>query len=96
MKREINTLSSKLALKAPDDGDAEMAVAEDEAADNEYPVQDDSAAHEDLATVVAPKSPAGYLDFCTHNVHPQMREKASKLLLTIAANPAMLSRNAAG
>ena len=45
LKRETNTLSSKLALKAPDDGDADMAVAEDEAADNEEPVQDDAAAH---------------------------------------------------
>ena len=96
MKRETNTLCSKFAIKAPDDGDAELAVAEDEVADNEEPVQDDAAVHEDLAPVVAPKTPAGPLDLRTLNVHPQMREKASKLLLTIAANPDVLSRNAAG
>ena len=35
LKRKTNKLSSKIALKAPDDGDEEVAVAEDEAADNE-------------------------------------------------------------
>ena len=70
LKRETNTLSCKLALKAPDDGDVEVAVAEDEAADNEEPVQDDAAAHEDLAPVVAPKTPAKPLDLRTLNVHP--------------------------
>ena len=73
-----------------------MAVPETEAADHEEPIQDDAAAHEDLAPVVAPKTPAGFLNIRTLNVHPQMRDKASKLLLTIAANHYLLSRNAAG
>ena len=94
LKRETNTLSSKLALKAPDDGDAEMAVAKAVAADNEEPVQDEAASHDDQASVVAPKTPAGPLDLRTINVHPQMQDKAFKLLLTIAANPDVLSRNA--
>ena len=69
-----------------------MAVPEAEAAENEEPVQDEAAAHKNLAPVIAPKTQAGSMDLRTLNVHPQIRDKASKLLLTIAANSDVLSR----
>ena len=70
LKRETNTLSSKVALKVSDGGDEEAAVPAAVEADNEEPVQDEAAAHEDQAPVVAPKTPAGPLNLRTINVHP--------------------------
>ena len=96
LKRETNTLSSKIAHKVSNGRKKEAAVPEAVPVDNEEPVQDEAAAYDNQAPVVAPKTPPGPLDLRTINVHPQMRNKATKLLLTIAANPDVLSRNAAG
>ena len=87
LKRETNTLGSKTAVKAPEAEAAEPAL------DDEPVVAPVDAAKPEQAAVKEPASP---LDLRKINLHPQVRDKASKLLLLISANPDVLTRNAAG
>ena len=88
LKRETNTLGSKTAVKAPVADAVEPDAAEPEVAPVAAPAVDEKPADANV--------PAAPFDLRKIGLHPQVRDKASKLLLQISANPDVLTRNAAG